>query len=529
MESISDELSSLLIGGELDSFGAIGLTATTKSSDIAGLSVPYVESCVTQLSNNCLKNDKRCGNVAVATAKAPDVSQTVNTREAHMLHLYRQYYYHQQLQNQQMIRQQQIQQQHNQRIQQHNFNLMSNLYGSGLTAHPLATATAQLNGTHGLNGGVNFDFISVPTLPKQIPCSNTTDLTGVISSKVSTEPKFEFHFLRNQNSNKLYPDASAVPLISSAAFSDIETDFYCTGRRNSNGTVNKDIGVGQRRFLKYNDTSKEQEIDYDKIVVDLSVIGLPLDNKEPNPVLRLFGLFRKMHYYLNDVLPLNAFEDDAEARAGKMQTDVQTKCSMPCTMNVQYQVKQAARKCTIFLCDMQQILNANKIYSMELYMECEQSLNKLRNLLTQFETFKRIEMEHKRGQFVTEEARTQTQMLEKLVPQLNDQICESHIYVHAFNWAVERTKRSRMYNTGMKHEIITPNNNDCLDHGEAALATTFTCRDVVGTAMRVTNGDVDRKITSVGETYCSYGAGAVTDILNETLSDRRTTRHIGAV
>lgn len=129
-------------------------------------------------------------------------------------------------------------------------------------------------------------------------------------------------------------------------------------------------------------------------------------SKEPNPVLRLFGLFRKMHYYLNDVLPLNAFEDDAEARAGKMQTDVQTKCSMPCTMNVQYQVKQAARKCTIFLCDMQQILNANKIYSMELYMECEQSLNKLRNLLTQFETFKRIEMEHKRGQFVTEEARS---------------------------------------------------------------------------------------------------------------------------
>uniref|UniRef100_A0A0K8UNY9 Protein bag-of-marbles n=1 Tax=Bactrocera latifrons TaxID=174628 RepID=A0A0K8UNY9_BACLA len=515
METISQELSSLLIGGELDSVGAIGLTATTKCPEVIGLPMPYVESCVAQLSNKCLKDDKSCGNVTGAVGKAPDNSHT-NTREAHMLQLYRQHYYHNQLQNQQM--------QQNRRNKQQHFHVASNLYGSAQFHSAIAP------GTPGLNEGVNCNYSLVPTLSKEIPqirSSNETNLTCGVSPKASTAPKFEFHFLRHQNSNL---DSSAVPLISSAAFNASETDFYRSGSRNNNGTVNK-VAVSQRRFSKYNDTLKEQEIDYDKIVVDLSTLGLPLDNKEPNPVLRLFGLLRKMHYYLNDVLPLNAFDADIQLQAGKMQIDAQLKCSMPCTMNVQYQVKQAAKKCTIFLCEMQRILNANKVYSMELYMECEQTLNKLRYFLTQFETFKRIEMEHKRGQFVTEQARTQTQLLENLILQLNDQIREAHIYVHAFNWAVERTKRSTIYNTGLKHEIVSPNNNDGLVCGEAAVDTAFTARDVAGTThtMSAINGDIDQQTTTVNETYFNADAGAVTNILNETLADRRTTRHSGAV
>ncbi|XP_011203771.2 protein bag-of-marbles [Bactrocera dorsalis] len=521
METISQELSSLLIGGELDSVGAIGLTATTKSPEVIGLPMPYVESCVAHLSNNCLKDDKSCGNVTGAVEK----SRTMNTREAHMFQLYRQYYYHHQLQNQQMHQ--------NKRNNQQHFHIASNLYGSAATSHSDAIAqfhSAIAPGTTGLNDGVNCNYSSVPILSKeisQIRSSNDTNLTCGVSSKASTAPKFEFHFLRHQNSNALHPDTNAVPLISSASFNSGETDFYRSGSRNNNGTVNKVNGVSQRRFSKYNDTLKEQEIDYDKIVVDLSTLGLPLDNKEPNPVLRLFGLLRKMHYYLNDVLPLNAFDADIQLQAGKMQTDAQTKCSMPCTMNVQYQVKQAAKKCTIFLCEMQRILNAHKVYNMELelHMECEQSLNKLRNFLTQFETFKRIEMEHKRGQFVTEQARTQTQLLEKLILQLNDQIREAHIYVHAFNWAVERTNRSTIYNTGLKHEIVTPNNNDGSVFGEAVVATAFTGRGVVGFthAMSATNGDIDQQTTTVNETYFNADAGAVINIFNDT--DRR---HIGA-
>uniref|UniRef100_A0A0A1WV68 Protein bag-of-marbles n=1 Tax=Zeugodacus cucurbitae TaxID=28588 RepID=A0A0A1WV68_ZEUCU len=520
METISHELSSLLIGGELDSFGAIGLAATTNNVDVDGLSVPYVESCDTQLSNKFLKDDKNSGNMAVA--KAATVSHSKNTGEANISQLYREYYYQQQLQNRQMQQQRQ------------NFNVVSNLFGSSPTPYSIAAAHLQpaiRQGTNGLNVGVNYNNISALTLSNQNQRNHrasASDLTPVVAvaPKASTAPKFEFHFLRNQNSDQLHPDPTTVPLISSATFNDGETGPGA-GRRNNNGTVNKVNGAGQRRFSKTNDTMKQQEIDYDEIVVDLSVLGLPSDNKEPNPVLRLFGLLRKMHYYLNDVLPSN---DDIELHAGKIQPDAQAKCAMPCTMNVQYQVKQAARKCTIFLCDMQRILNANKMYSMELYVQCEQSLNKLRKLLTQFETFKRIEMEHKRGQFVTEKARTQTQVLEQLVSQLNDQIRELHIYVYAFNWAVERTKRSAVYNTALKHEIITTNNNDCLVNGEAAIATTFTSSncDAVGNVTSVSNSRAERQTICVGETHNSV-VGAVTNILNETLADRRTTRNIGAV
>lgn len=271
METISQELSSLLIGGELDSLCAIGFTATTKCPDVVELPVPYVDSCVTHLSNNYLK-DESCGNMTGAVAKAPDNSQTMNTREAHMLQLYRQY---NQLQNQQM--------QHNNRIQQQRFNLASNLYEASSAPHAVATAQLQsaiTHGTSGLNGGVNCNYSSLPTLSERIPqiCSfKDTDLNDVVSNKASTAPKFEFHFLRNQNSNTLHPNASAVPLISSAVFNEGETNFYRSGSRNNNGTLNKVNGVGQRRFSKYNDISKEQEINYDKIVVDLSVLGLPLD------------------------------------------------------------------------------------------------------------------------------------------------------------------------------------------------------------------------------------------------------------
>lgn len=120
-------------------------------------------------------------------------------------------------------------------------------------------------------------------------------------------------------------------------------------------------------------------------------------------MLRLFGLFRKMHYYLNDVLPSSAALNRKEITISNLEANAQARGTMPCTMNVQYQVKYAARKCTNFVCDMQRLLSVNKIYSIELYLECEKSLNILRNILTQFESFKRIDMEHKRGQFITEE------------------------------------------------------------------------------------------------------------------------------
>lgn len=107
-----------------------------------------------------------------------------------------------------------------------------------------------------------------------------------------------------------------------------------------------------------------------------------------------------MHYYLNDVLP------SPNTAGGPMYgITPNPRSSMPCTMNVQYQVKQAARKCTIFLCDLQRIMNDNKLFDRELYAECEKSLNNFRRLLNQFEIFKRVELEHKRGQFVTQEGK----------------------------------------------------------------------------------------------------------------------------
>ncbi|XP_036343297.1 uncharacterized protein LOC118752490 [Rhagoletis pomonella] len=519
MESISHELSSLLIGGELDGFGAIRTVAATTSC-IAGAKNTNGACGVTQLNNNSLYNEM------AATASTSSVASSQENKELEMLHLYRQYYHQQQLQYQHLQ-----QRQHQQKVLQQHFNAMPTMFATGHTPNAVAAAHLKSAMPQGLNANMNNNYASVPPLTKPVQYdsqSNVRSVTSGASPKLSSSPKFEFHFLRCQSSN-IHPATNTVPLISSAARIESEAD-NCFGfsRRNNRDGGNCNSGSGQRRFPKQTDFGKEEEIDYDKIVVDLSVLGLSLDNNEPNPVLRLFSLLRKMHYYLNEVLPTNGTTEDSEFLSANLQTNTQTKCSMPCTMNVQYQVRQAARKCTIFLCDMQRILNANKTYSPELYMECEQSLNMMRKLLTQFEAFKRIEMEHKRGQFVTEDAKVQTQNLEKLVVQISDQIRESHIYVHAFNWAVERSKRSMIYNAMKEQQAILSNANEWATNTSqtAAMAMNTTENMVTENKTDVEYSGIAGESLAYDRSYCC-NVGAVTVAENESDIDRQSTRYIG--
>ena len=64
---------------------------------------------------------------------------------------------------------------------------------------------------------------------------------------------------------------------------------------------------------------------------------------------------------------------------------------------------------------MQSIINANKIYDLNLYSECEYYLNSLRQYANQFEMYKRIEMEHKRGQFLREEVKGKSKTILKFI------------------------------------------------------------------------------------------------------------------
>ncbi|XP_054745347.1 protein bag-of-marbles [Anastrepha obliqua] len=479
MESISHELSSLLIGGELDGLSAIGSVPTTSRGVHSSLSI----------------------------------------KEAEILQLYRQYYYQLQLQHQQQYQQSMVQKQH--------FNTMSTSYAAGPTPSAITTSNLKPAMTHGMHFNINNCGCATQQT-KQIPydpLSSPFSGANGVPPKLSASPKFEFHFLRCQSSNKLLPDTNSVPLISSCARSGCETEqFYGFGRRNNSGGSSAS-GNGQRRFMKHGEVAKEEVINYENVVIDLSVLGLSSDYKEHNPVLRLFGLFRKMHYYLNDVLPALGRVENELLNVDNPQTNKEAKCSMPCTMNVQYQVRQAARKCTIFLCDMQRILNANKIHSLELYLECEQSLNILRKLLTQFEAFKRVEMEHKRGQFITEDARVQTQRLEGLVEQLSDQIRETHIYVHAFNWAVERSRRSMAYNLVKEEQASISNNNKWLT---PTVSMSQTSSENIATETK----GVTTKSGIAGQSLLydgiyGYGMGVVTVVDNDSDIDRQSTRYIG--
>lgn len=122
--------------------------------------------------------------------------------------------------------------------------------------------------------------------------------------------------------------------------------------------------------------------------------------KETNAVLRLFALLRELHQAVSeDILAVQPiFVDDVPTADGSM-----AKPKMASTMNVQYQVKQASRKITMFICNMQRILNNNKVYDQDLYTECEHYLKELQKLSSQFEQYKSIELEHKRGRFISKD------------------------------------------------------------------------------------------------------------------------------
>lgn len=131
-------------------------------------------------------------------------------------------------------------------------------------------------------------------------------------------------------------------------------------------------------------------------------------------VQHLFDLLRDLHRALAEVPP--DFESCSDSQYEDTFTPLHSgKCLMSMTLNVQNQVKQACRKLAIFICEMQRIINSNKIYDRNMSAECDYYLNSLRQYANQFEMYKRIEMEHKRGQFLREEVKGKSKALILLI------------------------------------------------------------------------------------------------------------------
>ncbi|XP_073819360.1 bag of marbles [Musca autumnalis] len=183
--------------------------------------------------------------------------------------------------------------------------------------------------------------------------------------------------------------------------------------------------------------------DYKNVVIDLSVLGITKDGKEPNPVLRLFSLFRDLHIALGEQPP------HAESSLANESVYVPTfaplpKIVLPCTMSVQCQVKHATTQVATFLYGMKRLMTANIMYDQNLNAECELHVIKLRQMLAQFEMYKFIELKHKRGQFLNENIRVHAEHLEKIMEEMNHQIREVNLRVVACDWYI-----AKKYGRGM--------------------------------------------------------------------------------
>ncbi|KNC23519.1 hypothetical protein FF38_00792 [Lucilia cuprina] len=204
---------------------------------------------------------------------------------------------------------------------------------------------------------------------------STLGSSQVLNTNVTDTPTYEFHYLRSNGEYEKKFSTSCNSL-------------------GSTGTYRKIPRFAHKHF---NQKLSNAATDNDHIKLDLSLV----DFNENSTVRHLFELLRDLHCALAEVPPSSEANENSQYVETFAPADAK-KSAMPTTLNVQNQVKQACRKLSIFICDMQRLLDNNKTFDLQMHAECEFYLNTLRQYLNQLELFKTIEMEHKRGQFLKE-------------------------------------------------------------------------------------------------------------------------------
>ncbi|XP_075145240.1 bag of marbles [Haematobia irritans] len=237
----------------------------------------------------------------------------------------------------------------------------------------------------------------------------------------SNLPKLHLQYFRPRAGNG---KVQSPPLISMVAKGDSVI---------RNNTVGGHFKKPKSYIPKSNGRIYSAEYDYSKINVDLSVMGYSTECKEPNQVLRLFSLFRDLQNCISAI----ATTQDMSSYSAYEPTFVPTsKAILPCTMNVQCQVKHSIGQIMGFIGSMQSIVNQCAVYDKKLAAECDSYLFKLRQTFAQFEMYKFLELEHKRGQFLTDSVRVHAEHLEKLMEHMKGQIRDVYIRIVAFDWYV---------------------------------------------------------------------------------------------
>ncbi|XP_058976265.1 uncharacterized protein LOC131801524 [Musca domestica] len=221
---------------------------------------------------------------------------------------------------------------------------------------------------------------------------------------------------------------NSPPLLSIAATDNLNGPHSASG-----GSYKKFVKPNTR----FNMMSKNHDYDYKNIVVDLLALGIRKDGKEPNLVLRLFGLFRDLHIAIGEQPPI--IEPPTSNESVYVPTFAPLpKIVLPCTMSVQCQVKYATTQVATFLYAMKRLMAVNIVYDHNLNAECELYIIKLRQMLAQFEMYKFVELKHKRGQFINESVRVHAEHLEKIMEQMNHQIREVNLRVIAADWFIAK-------------------------------------------------------------------------------------------
>ncbi|XP_037826563.1 probable serine/threonine-protein kinase cdc7 [Lucilia sericata] len=242
---------------------------------------------------------------------------------------------------------------------------------------------------------------------------STLGSSQVLNTNVTETPTYEFHYLRSNGEHEKKFSASCTSLGSTGVYRKIPRFAHKHFQQKLTNAVTEN----------------------DHIMLDLSLIDLSNNNNDNSTVRHLFELLRDLHCALAETPPSSEANENSQYVETFAPADAK-KSAMPSTLNVQNQVKQACRKLSIFICDMQRLLGANKMFDLQMHAECEFYLSTLRQYLNQLELYKSIEMEHKRGQFLKDKIKAHAERLSLLLEHINRQIREVNIRLVAFDWYI---------------------------------------------------------------------------------------------
>lgn len=225
-----------------------------------------------------------------------------------------------------------------------------------------------------------------------------------------------------------YANFGASPSYPNNSLTSILSNLGKTASFNPNFPVKQNSRFNKR--VNYKNTDKEADtssIDIKKAMVQL---GLTPELFGQNDVYKLFSLFDNLEFSIN---------------AEYISHTVYDQRTIPKTMSVSAQIKFAVWSCYKLHRKLREVLQRPLPAEFKpAYNECEEAMNELQGAIACLETFKQCTLEHRKGEFISPDAKDQVQPLMNTLTHLIKCVEKSRMFIQVYERALNAPERYKL-------------------------------------------------------------------------------------